>query len=308
MEQLVESISRIPQLIVYGIISGSILTLGAVGLSLTYSILNFANFAHGDIMALGAFFALASLTFLRWLGVSATPFGPLSFGFPMVIAFIIAMLLTAVTAIIIDRILYKQLRKTGRVILLVASVGVALSLRNVIQFIWGPDPQYYFMKIQITEKIFGIRIKPDEILIIGIAALLVILLHLFLQYTKMGKAMRATSDNMELARVTGIDTDKIIIWTWVIGSALAAAGGILVGIENKFITPELGWQLLLPIFAAVILGGIGNPYGAMAGAMLIGLSEEISTAFISTAYKPAVAFIILVIMLLIKPRGLFGGK
>jgi len=308
MEQLVESISKIPQLIVYGIISGSILTLGAVGLSLTYKILNFANFAHGDVMALGAFFALASLTFLRWLGVSATPFGSLSFGFPMVIAFIIAILLTAVTVIIIDRILYKKLRKTGRIILLVASVGVALCLRNIIQFIWGPDPQYYFKKIQIAKKILGIRIKPDEILIIGIAVLLVFLLHLFLQYTKMGKAMRATSDNMELARVTGIDTDKIIIWTWVIGSALAAVGGILVGIENKFITPELGWQLLLPIFAAVILGGIGNPYGAMAGAMIIGLSEEISTAFISTAYKPAVAFIILVIVLLFKPKGLFGGK
>lgn len=308
MEQLVESISKIPQLIVYGIISGSILTLGAVGLSLTYKILNFANFAHGDVMALGAFFALASLTFLRWLGVSATPFGSLSFGFPMIIAFIIAILLTAVTVIIIDRILYKKLRKTGRIILLVASVGVALCLRNIIQFIWGPDPQYYFKKIQIAKKILGIRIKPDEILIIGIAVLLVLLLHLFLQYTKMGKAMRATSDNMELARVTGIDTDKIIIWTWVIGSALAAVGGILVGIENKFITPELGWQLLLPIFAAVILGGIGNPYGAMAGAMIIGLSEEISTAFISTAYKPAVAFIILVIVLLFKPKGLFGGK
>jgi branched-subunit amino acid ABC-type transport system permease component len=259
-------------------------------------------------MALGAFFALASLTFLRWLGVSATPFGSLSFGFPMVIAFIIAILLTAVTVIIIDRILYKKLRKTGRIILLVASVGVALCLRNIIQFIWGPDPQYYFKKIQIAKKILGIRIKPDEILIIGIAVLLVLLLHLFLQYTKMGKAMRATSDNMELAQVTGIDTDKIIIWTWVIGSALAAVGGILVGIENKFITPELGWQLLLPIFAAVILGGIGNPYGAMAGAMIIGLSEEISTAFISTAYKPAVAFIILVIVLLFKPKGLFGGK
>ncbi len=308
MEQLVESISKIPQLIVYGIISGSILTLGAVGLSLTYKILNFANFAHGDVMALGAFFALASLTFLRWLGVSATPFGSLSFGFPMIIAFIIAILLTAVTVIIIDRILYKKLRKTGRIILLVASVGVALCLRNIIQFIWGPDPQYYFKKIQIAKKILGIRIKPDEILIIGIAVLLVLLLHLFLQYTKMGKAMRATSDNMELAQVTGIDTDKIIIWTWVIGSALAAVGGILVGIENKFITPELGWQLLLPIFAAVILGGIGNPYGAMAGAMIIGLSEEISTAFISTAYKPAVAFIILIIVLLFKPKGLFGGK
>ncbi|GAG20895.1 unnamed protein product, partial [marine sediment metagenome] len=183
-------------------------------------------------------------------------------------------------------------------------------LRNIIQFIWGPQPQYYIKAIQIARKIplLGIRIKPDEVFIIIVVALLVIGLHFFLQKTKMGKAMRAASDNMELARVSGIDTEKVIMWTWAIAAALAAAGGILVGIEDKFITPDMGWQMLLPIFAAVILGGIGNPYGAMAGGMIIGLSGEISTAFISTAYKPAVAFIIMVIVLIIKPRGLFGTR
>lgn len=284
--------------------------MGAVGLSLTYGILDFANFAHGDMMALGAFFALVCLTLVQALGVPAIPFGPLSFGLPMVLALMIAMVLTGGAAILIDRILYRQLRKSGRIILLIASVGVAFGLRNIIQFIWGPLPQYYSAEIQLAWKIplLGIRIKPDEIFIIGLAALLVGMLHLFLQKTKTGKAMRAASDNIELARVSGININRIILYTWAIGAALAAAAGILGGLENKFITPSLGWEMLLPIFAAVILGGIGSPYGAMAGGMIIGLSEEISTAFISTAYKPAVPFVIMVLVLLIKPRGLFGGK
>lgn len=284
--------------------------MGAVGLSLTFGILNFANFAHGDIMTLGAFLALVCLTLMQALRIPATTFGALSFGLPMVLALMMAMVLTGGVAILIDRILYRRLRKSGRIVLLIASVGVAFGLRNVIQFIWGPLPQYYNAEIQLARKIplLGIRIKPDQIFIIGLAAFLVGMLHLFLQKTKTGKAMRATSDNIELARVSGINIDRVILYTWIIGAALAAAAGVLGGLENKFITPNSGWEMLLPIFAAVILGGIGSPYGAIAGGMIIGLSEEISTAFISTAYKPAVPFVIMVAVLLIKPRGLFGGK
>lgn len=284
--------------------------MGAVGLSLTFGILNFANFAHGDIMTLGAFLALVCLTLMQALRIPATTFGALSFGLPMVLALMMAMVLTGGVAILIDRILYRRLRKSGRIVLLIASVGVAFGLRNVIQFIWGPLPQYYSAEIQLARKIplLGIRIKPDQIFIIGLAAFLVGMLHLFLQKTKTGKAMRATSDNIELARVSGINIDRVILYTWIIGAALAAAAGVLGGLENKFITPNSGWEMLLPIFAAVILGGIGSPYGAIAGGMIIGLSEEISTAFISTAYKPAVPFVIMVAVLLIKPRGLFGGK
>lgn len=297
-------------MVIYGLISGSIITLGAVGLSLTFGILNFANFAHGDIMTLGAFLALVCLTLMQALRIPATTFGALSFGLPMVLALMMAMVLTGGVAILIDRILYRRLRKSGRIVLLIASVGVAFGLRNVIQFIWGPLPQYYSAEIQLARKIplLGIKIKPDQIFIIGLAAFLVGMLHLFLQKTKTGKAMRATSDNIELARVSGINIDRVILYTWIIGAALAAAAGVLGGLENKFITPNSGWEMLLPIFAAVILGGIGSPYGAIAGGMIIGLSEEISTAFISTAYKPAVPFVIMVAVLLIKPRGLFGGK
>lgn len=302
--------SRIPQLVVYGIISGSIITLGAIGLSLTYGILKFANFAHGDIMSLGAFVALFFLAIFRVANLPTQPLYPLSFGLPLILAFIIGMITTAGVAVVIDKILYKRLRAAGSVTLLIASVGVSFVLRNFIQFVWGPQPRYYIKKIQITERIpfLGVRIKPDEVFIICVAIFLVIFLHLFLKNTKMGKAMRATSDNMDLARVSGIDTESVINWTWAIGSALAAAGGILAGIENKFITPNFGWDMLLFIFAAVVLGGVGSPYGAILGGMVIGLSGEVSTAFIPTSYKPAVAFIIMIVMLLVKPRGLLGEK
>ena len=303
-----EFLGQFPQLIVYGLISGSIITLGGIGLSLTYGILRFANFAHGDVMALGAFLALVIVGFTRSLGIPAQPFGPLSFGLPMVIALACSMGLTAIAAILIDRILYKRFREAGSIVLLIASVGMAFILRNIIQFIWSPLPSYYIKEIQISKRFYGIRIKPDEIFIIIFAAGAVYALHLFLTRTKMGKAMRATSDNAELARVTGIDTERVVLWTWAIGAALAASGGVLAGIEDKFITPELGWQILLYIFAAVILGGIGSPYGALLGGVIIGLSTEMSTAFIDTSYKPAVAFIILVIMLLFRPTGLVRSK
>jgi len=303
-------LSRIPQLLVYGVISGSILSLGGIGVSLTYSILGFSNFAYGDMMALGAYIALGLFSlFVSW-SIPNTPLGPLSFGFGFILAAIFAIGLTAVAVVLIDRILFKRLRHYSLVILMMSSIGVALALRNTLQFFWGPQPHYYIERIQIATVIpgLGIRIKPDQVFIILVTIVLVVLVHAFLKYTKMGKAMRATADNNALARVTGVNTNRVIVWTWVIGGALAATAGILAGIENKFITPELGWQMLLSIFAAVVLGGIGNPYGAIVGGMVIGITEEVSTAFISTGYKPAVAFIIMILMLLVKPTGLLGKR
>jgi len=305
-----DALSRIPQLLVYGVISGSILALGGIGVSLTYSILGFSNFAHGDIMALGAYLALGLLALFTGWGLSNTPFGPLSFGFSFTLSFALALGLTALAAVLIDRILYKRLRHASSIILMIASIGVALGLRNVLQFCWGPQPQYYIEKIQLAIAVpgLGVRIKPDEVFIILVAVIVVTFVHYFLRHTKMGKAMRAAADNMALARVSGINTERVILWTWVIGGALAATAGILAGIENKFITPELGWQMLLSVFAAVILGGLGNPYGAILGGIVIGVSEEVSTAFIPTGYKPAVAFVIMILMLLIKPTGLLGRR
>ncbi|HEX6971305.1 MAG TPA: branched-chain amino acid ABC transporter permease [Limnochordia bacterium] len=281
------------QLLVYGIILGSIIALGAIGLSLTYGILNFPNFAHGDMMALGAYLALFLHAGLHW---------------PLTLAAAGAIVLTGVIAIGIDRAIYRRLRRTGPVSLLIASVGVALVVRYGIQLIWGPQTEVYIQGIQLPYRfdwLGGIRIKPSQIGILITAGLLVVAVHLLLTRTRLGKAMRALADNPELARVSGIPTERVIAWTWALGSGLAAAGGILLGIET-FLRPPMGWNVLLPIVAAVILGGIGSAHGAMLGGMIIGVSQELSTAFLPTEYKPLIAFALLVAILIARPSGLAG--
>lgn len=300
------------ELIVYGIVLGSIISLGAIGLSLVYGIIRFANFAHGDLMTAGAFVALFMVTgVLSWIGVPDTTFGPISFGWRMVIAFPISMAAVAGVAILLDRILYQKLRAkgSGTVMLAISSLGAAFIIRMIILILWGADSVFYrpgllrpFLQLPLQ-----IKIRPDQILIIVIVAVLFILLHLFLQKTKMGKAMRATADNMELALISGIDTERVIMWTWGIGGALAAAGGILYGIDVQ-LHPGMGWNFLIPLFAATILGTIGNVYGALVGGLIIGVAQQVSTAFLMPTYKPAVAFIIMILILLIRPKGIFGGQ
>lgn len=280
------------QLIVNGIIIGSIIVLGSIGLTLTYGVLNFANFAHGDIMTVGAYLCLL------FLGLK----------FPFVVSAIFSVCIAAGLGILIDFCLYRRLRERASVVLLIASIAVALFLRNVAQLIWGPNFVYYNPEIQMAMKLpFDVRIKPDEIYIIVVSFLLIIFVHLFLSRTRIGKAMRALSDNSQLASVIGIETEKIIFWTTGLGCALAAVGGIFLGLEVQ-LRPMMGWDILLPIFAAVILGGIGSPYGAMVGGMIIGISQEVSTAFFSPEYKNVISFMILILALLVRPSGIFGKK
>jgi len=280
------------QLLIYGIVLGSIITLGAIGVSLIFGILRFAHFAHGDLMALGAYFAFTFVVFLN---------------LPMFVAFVLALAATALAAVAIDQLIYRRLRKSPAVILLISSFGMALILRSLIQLIWGTSTEVYQTGIQLPYIIYGLRIKPDQITILTGAILLVVLLHLFLQRTKMGKAMRAMADNTDLARVVGIDTERVVVWTWIIGGVMAASAGIFLGMDTR-LHPIMGWTFLLPVFAAAILGGIGRPYGAIAGGMVIGIAQEMSTLVISPSYKAAVAFAIMVIMLVIRPTGLFGGR
>ena len=298
------------ELIVYGIVLGSIISLGAIGLTLIFGIVRFANFSHGDLMSAGAYVALFMVTgVLSWIGVPDTTFGPLSFGWRMVIAFPVSMLAVAGVAILFDQILYRKLRQKGSgvVIFAMSSLGAAFILRMIILILWGADSLFYkpgLMRYALQLPL-GIKIRPDQILILFVVFTLIGLLHLFLQNTKMGKAMRATADNMELALVSGINTEKIIIWTWGIGGAMAAAGGILYGIDVQ-LHPYMGWNFLIPLFAATILGTIGNMYGALVGGLVIGVAQQVSTAFLMPTYKPAVAFIIMILILLFRPKGIFG--
>jgi branched-chain amino acid transport system permease protein len=279
------------QLLIYGVVLGAIIALGAVGLSLTYGILRFANFAHGDLVTVGAYIAFVFFTMLGW---------------PMYVAFPLGMAGGAAVAISVDRVLYRRLRRTTPVILLISSFGVALMLRALVQLIWGPEATVYQSGIELPYKFVGLRLKLTQIVILAGSAAIVVGLHFFLQRTRVGKAMRAMSDNTDLARVTGINTEQIILWTWLLGGALTGAAGVFLAMDTQ-LHPIMGWKLLLPIFAAAILGGIGKPYGAIAGGLIIGICQEFSTLVISPAYKPAAAFGLMVLVLIVRPSGIFGG-
>lgn len=279
------------QLIIFGIVSGAIFALGGIGISVIFGILRFAHLAHGDMMTFGAYLALAAITSMQLPVLAALP---------------IAMIGTAAAAIALDYVFYRRFRKARPVVLLISSFGIALVLRSVVQLIWGPGNYVYESGISIPYVIFDLRIKPDHLLIVASTIAIIVAFHLFLTYTRLGKAMRAMSDDPDLARVSGVDTERVVVWTWAIGGALAAAGGVFLALDTQ-LNPLLCWNILLPMFAAAIVGGIGRPYGAIAGGLLIGIVEELSTSFIDPAYKPAVAFVIMVAVLLWRPTGILKG-
>lgn len=282
-----------------GITVGCIYALGAVGITLVFGVLRFANLSHGDVATFGAFIALALVQML---------------GFPPIILLPVAMVLAGFIAIGIDEVFYKRLRNRPTLIIVFSSFGIALMLRSLVQIIWGTDPITYVKGIERPHNYFGLLLKNREIFIIAGSMLLIGGLHVFLNATRMGKAMRAMSDNVVLAQFSGIDTRQVIRLTWFIAGALAAAAGVFLGMENK-VSSMMGWHMLLPMFAAAILGGVGNAMGAAVGGLIIGIAEELSVypwlgdaPLLSPAYKTAVAFAILISLLVWRPTGLFKGK
>jgi len=295
----------IGQYIADGIVTGATLALGAIGLTLTYNILRFANFAHGEFLTFGAYFALL---FAGTFAGTQT-FGPLTFGAGFLVAIAAAAACTAGVALALDWLLFRPLRKSDiAVTLVIASFGASLMLRNVVVFAWGPQPEYYSRSISIASEIVpGVRMTADELFVVALAVVLMLALHLFLSRTRLGKAMRAVSDDPALARVTGIDVRGVIRATWIIGGALAAVAGVLFGLTVQ-VLPEMGATLILPMFAAAILGGVGSIYGAVLGALIIGLAQSVSVMWIGPAYKPGVAFVLMLLALLFFPRGLLGER
>ncbi len=286
------------ELFVYGIVLGSIIALGSIGLTLIYGILRFANFAHGDLMTGGAYIALFLVsTLFNIFKMPDHTFSPLSFGLRMVIAFPISMATIAFLSILIDRILYEPLRRrrSSSVIMAMAALGASFIIQMFVLILWGADSLFYRPGVlrPAIELPLEIKIRPDQIFILVFVTLSVSALHLFLKHSRIGKAMRATADNPELARVTGIDTRRM--------------GGILYGIDVQ-LHPGMGWGFLLPLFTATILGGIGNMYGALIGGLVLGVVQQVSTAYLLPTYKPAVAFIVMIMILLIRPQGIFGGR
>lgn len=287
--------------LVNGIVLGCVYGLGAIGITMIFGILRFGHFAHGDLMTAGAYLALA----LVW----AT-------GMPVLWTLPLAMVLTAALGAGVHWAFYRPLDKgtNSTIVIVIASFGVALMLRSAVQLFFGVDIVTYQRGFQAPIWIADtIRILPRHLWIIGLTVVLVAVLHLFLTRSRLGKAMRAMSDNPALARISGIGTTKVVIAAWAIGGALAAAGGVFLGIDTQ-LSSQMGWNLLLPMFAAAVLGGIGNPIGAALGALVVGIAEELVTypwlgePLISPAYKSAVSFAILVALLVWRPTGLTRGR
>ena len=297
-------------LAVNGLLLGSVIALGAVGITLTFGLLRFANIAQGDMMTFGSYVALFLLTSVL---PERAGFGPFTFGFPLLLAIPVSMAAAAMVAIGLDVVVYRRLRRRGSspITMAIASLGAAIAIRGFVQMVWGTDIQHYPNELrQHIALPGGISIAPNHLFVAGAALVLVVALHILLTRTKGGKAMRATADNPELARVSGINTDYVILWMWAIGGSLAGAAGVLLVAFNATAQtkPAIGFEMLVPMFAAVIVGGIGNPYGAFLGAMLIALSMEVSTAWVLPTYKPAVAFTIMLVALLFRPRGILGER
>jgi len=282
-----------------GIVLGSIYALGAIGISLTFGILRFSNFAHGDTMTLGVYI---TLTLVQVTGMHPLLVMPVS------------MALTAGLVLGMDRAFFKPFRTSPTIMLVIASFGLMLMIRSAVQFFWGVQLHALQPGIERLAFFGPFAILPRHILIIGVTAALMMAVHLALTRTKIGKAMRATSDNAELAALTGIDTEQVVRATWIMGASLAVAAGVFLGVDTHVET-MMGFKLLLPMFAAAILGGIGKPYGAVAGGLVIGIAEEISSypwigtvPLLPPGYKAGVAFAIMVAMLIWRPQGLFRGR
>ncbi len=313
---------------------GSQLALGALGVTLIFGILRFANFAHGDLMAFGTMITILFTWWFQSLNIS--------FGFlpTAILALPFAIIFTSIFSIIIEKSVFRfyRLNKSPPVILLIASIGVMFMINAIVRFIIGPNDQRFFdgekfiirageFK-EITGLSEGIAIKSTQVLTLIVTLVAVMLLFYFLNRTKTGKAMRAFSDNEDLALLSGVNPDRIVLITWIIAATLATIAGTLYGLDKSF-KPFTYFMLLLPIFASAILGGIGSPVGAVVGGYVIAFSEIMLTyaykkffiyllpdsmspsglvQLLSTDYKFAISFLILVIVLVLRPSGIFKGK
>ena len=298
------------QYIADGLLLGATIGLGAIGLTLTYAILRFANFTQGDLMSWGAYLTLTLAGAIGGaLSGEVLPLGPFSFGWPILLAGLIAMGLTGLLALLLDQLLFRRLRRHGSaIVMVIASFGASMALRSLLEFIYTPQPLYFTQNLQIARRLgLGVRLTPDQLAVLGLTAILVVALHLLLTRSHIGRAMRAAAENPALAEITGIDVARVVRITWLIGGALACAAGVMIGLTVQ-IRPYMGFDLLLPLFAAAILGGIGSIPGAIAGGLVVGLAESLGVLVVGAEYRAAISFAVLILLLLFRPTGLFGSR
>jgi branched-subunit amino acid ABC-type transport system permease component len=290
---------NIAQIFLNSLLTGSIYVLIGIGLSMVFSILGFANFAHAEQVTFGAYVAF-TVNVVMELNIIAGAAA----------AFILSGLLCVAS----DYLVFKRLRIRGSeaIPLMISSIGLGMVIRYSIREVWGPAIKFYNFQNVTVYSILNARITEIELLTILSSFVVTFLVHLLLTKTKLGKAMRAVSDNPTLAQASGINIERVIMWVWFIGGGLAGLSGVLRGIDTRLV-PLMGWELILPAFAVIILGGIGSFYGAILGAYIIGFAENfgvvlLSELSISTTYRPAISFLILILIILIKPTGLMGLK
>jgi branched-chain amino acid transport system permease protein len=295
----------IGQAIADGILTGAIIALGAIGISLSLQILRFANFGHGDVLTLGAY---GALTFTG-VATAGAAIGPVSFGWQLLVAVVIGSLVAGIAAVVIDALVYSRLRGRGahRLTMIFASFGVALVLRNLVVLVWGPDAYYYSHELQIAVEILPrVRIMPDQMFVLALALVLVAVLYVLLRTTRIGMAMRAMAESPTLADVCGVETGKMIRVAWFISGALAGLAGVFLGLTVQ-LRPEMGFNLLLGLLTAAILGGTGSLFGAVVGGLAVGLAENLSVLVVPAGYKAAMPFLLLMIVLYLRPQGIFGS-
>jgi neutral amino acid transport system permease protein len=277
---------------VNGLSTGSISALGAVGLTLVYGILRLVNFAHGDFLAFGAY--MAYVVNVSW-------------GLPLVLGIAAGMVMTALLGVALEKGMWGPMRarRAGVLQLILMSIGLALVIRYGIQYFAGTELRTLDVNNTDTIKFLGLSIGRTQAIVILIGFVTLLGTGAMLRYSLLGKRMRALSDNLDLAETAGIDTSRVILWTWVFAGAFAGLAGVLYGATTQ-LQPEMGFELLLPIFAAVVLGGIGDAFGALAGGILLGVVIEWSTLFVDAGWKSAVGFVVLILVLVIRPQGIFG--
>ncbi len=287
------------QQLINGLSLGSIYALVALGYTMVYGVLRLINFAHGDVYMLGAYFGYYAARILHpyrvvpWIDTLAV--------------MVASMVACGLTALLIERLAYRPVRHASRLTMLIIAIGVSLLLESLGQIVFGADPKFFPQLIpEKTWRWHGVIFTNQEMVVILVAFILMVLLNLFVYRTRTGKAMRAVSFNLDAAKLMGINTDRIISLTFVIGSSLAAAGGVLVSINIPGIDPLMGVMTGLKAFVAAVLGGIGNIFGAVLGGLILGMAEVMVAGYGSSTYRDAIAFLILIAILLFKPAGILG--
>lgn len=295
-----------------GLLVGSILSLGAIGLTLIMHILRFANFSHAELISMGAYFTLtldATVTALSAVLSNKLPM--LSVTPSLIIAMVLSLLITGVIAAILDKLIFKRLRdNAGPLTMVFASFGIGLIIRNVIGLVYGLKSTHYNSDITFAMMISAdplLLVKADQLFIMVLTLVVMISLHLLITRTSIGYALLAVSENPVLAQVNGINLTAMIRLAWLLGGALAAIAGVCYALNNQ-LSPVMGRDLVLSLFAAAIVGGIGSIYGAVLGGLLVGLASSLALLVVPTGYKPAIPFIIIIFALYIRPNGLFGEE